>query len=112
MSEDFYNQIDEELRGFPERSDPPDFYRFAQRIIGRFLRENRNDTIGALRKMLHSGFERDVLIALKSIDNFLIVELAPDLRRLVELIKNGRYLKPSYERQFLHAIDSCHRNQS
>jgi hypothetical protein len=88
--------LDGEVEGYPPRATGNECGQFVTRLAARVVESDRNELVAAMREWITQRDKR-TLLAMNIAVDLKLLELKPDIQRLLEDVRANRAFSPYYE---------------
>ena len=101
--------LEGEVQGYPERATGNECEDFIVRLAGRVVQSDRHELVEAMRHWIIERSKR-TLLAVRIAAEHKLLELKPDIERLLEDVRAGRAFSPYYEEFITPALKGIQAN--
>jgi len=94
--QDIIKWLDGEVKSYPPRATGNECGQFVTRLAARVVESDRNELVAAMREWITQRDKR-TLLAMNIAVDLKLLELKPDIQRLLEDVRAGKVFSPYYE---------------
>jgi hypothetical protein len=95
--------LDGEIEGYPKRATGNECADYVVRLAGRLVDSDRGELVTAMREWIIQHGKRS-LLAVRIAAECKLLELKPDIERLLEDVRTGKAFQPYYQEFLVSAL--------